>query len=42
MIQIDYLVEELTTTFSDDVDMENDWKMLTILIGAVRACRGNC
>jgi hypothetical protein len=31
--QIAYLRTELLTTYKDSVDFEQDWKMLTVLIG---------
>jgi len=39
--QVDYLVNQLQTTYSSTVDFENDWKLLTVLIGANNAC-GAC
>jgi len=39
--QIEYIIKQLTTTYNTTVDMENDWKMLTIFIGANDVC-GAC
>jgi len=39
--QIDYLTQELKTTLNTSVDFLNDWKVLTILIGANNLC-GAC
>ena len=36
--QVDWLTTQLKTTFANKVDMANDWKMLTVLIGANNAC----
>jgi len=36
--QITYLTEQLKTTYSSTVDFKNDWKLLTILIGANNLC----
>ena len=37
--EINYLVNELKTTYKDSVDMEKSWKMATLLIGANNLCR---
>jgi hypothetical protein len=39
--QIDYITQQLKTTYNQTVDFNNDWKMLTILIGANNLC-GAC
>jgi phospholipase B1 len=39
--QIDYLTQQLQTTYNKTVDFKNDWKILTILIGANNLC-GAC
>jgi len=31
--QVAYLRDQLLSTFKDEVDFENDWKLMTILIG---------
>eukprot|EP01102_Stenamoeba_stenopodia_P015067 TRINITY_DN5093_c0_g1_i1.p1 TRINITY_DN5093_c0_g1~~TRINITY_DN5093_c0_g1_i1.p1 ORF type:complete len:381 (-),score=87.81 TRINITY_DN5093_c0_g1_i1:96-1238(-) len=36
--QVDYITQQLLTTYNDTVDMENDWKMMTIFIGANNIC----
>lgn len=36
--EIDFLVEQLQTTYKDTIDFENSWKMATILIGANNLC----
>jgi hypothetical protein len=36
--QIDYLVDQLKTTYKQKVDMNNDWKMITLFIGANNLC----
>eukprot|EP01095_Lingulamoeba_sp_RSL-Kostka_P003427 TRINITY_DN14402_c0_g1_i1.p1 TRINITY_DN14402_c0_g1~~TRINITY_DN14402_c0_g1_i1.p1 ORF type:complete len:375 (-),score=121.76 TRINITY_DN14402_c0_g1_i1:202-1326(-) len=36
--QVSYIQKELTTTFSDQIDYEKDWKVITILIGANNMC----
>ncbi len=36
--QIQYLVTTLQTEYSQTVDFENDWKLLTLLIGANDLC----
>eukprot|EP01114_Cavostelium_apophysatum_P007810 TRINITY_DN19995_c0_g1_i1.p1 TRINITY_DN19995_c0_g1~~TRINITY_DN19995_c0_g1_i1.p1 ORF type:complete len:383 (-),score=50.59 TRINITY_DN19995_c0_g1_i1:81-1229(-) len=37
--QIDYITNQLLTTYNESVDMENDWKMMTIFVGANNLCR---
>jgi len=39
--QVDYLVKSLKTIYAGRVDFENDWKLLTIFIGANNIC-GDC
>jgi len=39
--QVSYLVNQLKTTYSKTVDFNNDWKLLTLFIGANNAC-GAC
>eukprot|EP00026_Physarum_polycephalum_P010495 Phypoly_transcript_10659.p1 GENE.Phypoly_transcript_10659~~Phypoly_transcript_10659.p1 ORF type:complete len:385 (+),score=42.90 Phypoly_transcript_10659:53-1156(+) len=39
--QLAYIINQLKTTYSKTVDFNNDWKMLTILIGANNLC-GAC
>lgn len=36
--QIDYLVNTLKTEYAKEVDFQNDWKLLTIFIGANNLC----
>jgi len=36
--QVDYLVNQLQTTYANSVNYNHDWKMLTILIGANNLC----
>jgi len=36
--QIDYIAQQLRTTYSKSVDLANDWKILTIFIGANNLC----
>jgi len=36
--QVDYLVDQLQTTYSKTVDFNKDWKLLTIFIGANDVC----
>lgn len=36
--QINYIVQQLQTTYNTTVDLENDWKMMTIFIGANNIC----
>jgi hypothetical protein len=36
--QVNYLVDQLKTTYKSSVDFKNDWKLLTILIGANNLC----
>eukprot|EP01127_Copromyxa_protea_P013991 TRINITY_DN3831_c0_g1_i1.p1 TRINITY_DN3831_c0_g1~~TRINITY_DN3831_c0_g1_i1.p1 ORF type:complete len:355 (-),score=89.42 TRINITY_DN3831_c0_g1_i1:44-1108(-) len=36
--QIDYLVQTAQTTYKDKIDWENDWKLLTLFIGANNLC----
>jgi len=36
--QVDYLQQQLLTTYNTTVDYEKDWKMLTIMIGANNLC----
>ncbi len=38
---MDYLKEQLQTTYKDKINYEEDWKLLTILIGANNLC-GAC
>jgi len=39
--QLDYLLGQLTTTYASQIDFVNDWKLLTIFIGANNLC-GSC
>jgi hypothetical protein len=39
--QVTYLHDQLRTTYNKTVDFENDWKMLTVFIGANNLC-GAC
>jgi len=39
--QVTYLVNQLKTTYATTVDFQNDWKLLTLFIGANNAC-GAC
>jgi len=39
--QIDYLVNQLKTTYSKEVNFQDDWKLLTLFIGANNLC-GAC
>ncbi|KJE88650.1 hypothetical protein CAOG_000259 [Capsaspora owczarzaki ATCC 30864] len=39
--QVDYLIEQLNTTYAKTVNMTHDWKMLNLLIGANNLC-GAC
>lgn len=39
--EVNYLFEELTTTYNTTVDFENDWKLATLLIGGNNMC-GAC
>jgi len=39
--QIDYLVNTTKTKYKNEIDFENDWKLLTIFIGANNLC-GAC
>eukprot|EP01130_Rhizamoeba_saxonica_P001731 TRINITY_DN1158_c0_g1_i2.p1 TRINITY_DN1158_c0_g1~~TRINITY_DN1158_c0_g1_i2.p1 ORF type:complete len:196 (+),score=21.64 TRINITY_DN1158_c0_g1_i2:244-831(+) len=36
--QVDYLVNEMKTTYKDEINFENDWKLLTFFIGANNIC----
>jgi len=36
--QVDYIIEQLYTTYSKKVDMKKDWKLFTIFIGANNIC----
>jgi hypothetical protein len=36
--QIDYITQSLQTTYKDKVDFKNDWKMMTVFIGANNIC----
>eukprot|EP01116_Phalansterium_solitarium_P015453 TRINITY_DN3417_c0_g1_i1.p1 TRINITY_DN3417_c0_g1~~TRINITY_DN3417_c0_g1_i1.p1 ORF type:complete len:385 (+),score=79.76 TRINITY_DN3417_c0_g1_i1:102-1157(+) len=36
--QVEYLVNTLRTEYNDTVDFENDWKLLTLFIGANNIC----
>jgi hypothetical protein len=36
--QVDYITQLLNTTYSGIVDMKNDWKLMTIFIGANNIC----
>eukprot|EP01096_Ripella_sp_DP13-Kostka_P000106 TRINITY_DN1015_c1_g1_i1.p1 TRINITY_DN1015_c1_g1~~TRINITY_DN1015_c1_g1_i1.p1 ORF type:complete len:431 (+),score=203.16 TRINITY_DN1015_c1_g1_i1:85-1293(+) len=36
--QVNYLINELKTTYATKIDYNNDWKMATILIGANNMC----
>jgi len=38
MPQVDYLVNQLKTTYANTVNFEQDWKLLTIFIGANNEC----
>jgi len=39
--QIDYLVQQLTGPYSSQINFEEDWKLLTLFIGANNIC-GSC
>jgi small subunit ribosomal protein S29e len=36
--QVDFLVNQLKTTYKDQVNFEEDWKLLTLFIGANNIC----
>ena len=36
--EIDFLVQQLQTTYKDTIDFENSWKVATLLIGANNLC----
>ena len=36
--QINYLVTQLQTTYKDSVNFNDDWKLLTLFIGANNLC----
>lgn len=36
--EIDYIVDQLQTTYADTIDFDNSWKVATILIGANNLC----
>eukprot|EP00003_Mantamonas_plastica_P027996 TRINITY_DN616_c0_g4_i4.p1 TRINITY_DN616_c0_g4~~TRINITY_DN616_c0_g4_i4.p1 ORF type:complete len:257 (+),score=76.96 TRINITY_DN616_c0_g4_i4:143-913(+) len=39
--QVSYLVNEMKTTYKHKIDIENDWKLLTLFIGANNMCSGS-
>jgi len=36
--QIDYITEQILTTYNETINMEEDWKIMTIFIGANNLC----